>query len=317
MKNNQAKCLCCYQPLTDGQKEYHASCVKKIFGTTSPPVIDFNLKEIEKLAKETIHKRIALTGVQPKLSLHPERYKNELARLTIVGLHDHYILKPPSPEYEELPQNEDVTMHLAALAKIKTATHCLIRLASGEPAYLTRRFDRDKKGNKIAMEDFCQLTENLTEHKYRSSIEKIAQATGRYTSNKGLEALRLFELVLFCYLTGNADMHLKNFALLENESGEFELSPAFDLVSTALAIPDDKEESALTINGKKNRLSRKDFDTLAQRMQIHEKALAAIYNRFKNILPEWENFINRSFLSKAAQKLYIELIRKKNRKLFS
>jgi serine/threonine-protein kinase HipA len=137
-------------------------------------------------------------------------------------LHGNYILKPPSTEYKELPQNEDVTMHLANLVKIKTAQHCLIRLHSGELAYITKRFDRNKK-DKIAVEDFCQLTENLTEHKYRGSIEKVAKTTQKFTTNKGLEVLRLFELVLFCYLTGNADMHLKNFALIENAFGEFEL----------------------------------------------------------------------------------------------
>lgn len=316
MSRKSSKCLCCYQLLTAHEKDYHVSCIKKMFGTTTPPAIHFNLKQIEEFAKEIVIKRIALTGVQPKLSLHLERQKNTLSKLTIVGLHGDYILKPPSPEYDELPQNEDVTMHLAALSKIKTAEHCLIRLASGELAYLTRRFDRNKKGNKIAMEDFCQLTENLTEHKYRGSIEKVATVTRRYTANKGFEIIRLFELVLFSYLTGNADMHLKNFALIENTLGEFELSPAFDLVSTALVIPEDKEESALTINGKKNRLTIKDFNALAQRMQINEKVLAGIYSRFKMILQEWQKFIKQSFLSESMQKNFIELIDKRHKKLF-
>jgi serine/threonine-protein kinase HipA len=204
------KCLYCYQPLNEAEQDFHTVCAKKMFGTKQAPIIDFNLKQLEELAKQIVIKSVAVTGVQPKLSLEIEKHKNELSRLTIVGLHGNYILKPPSTEYKELPQNEDVTMHLANLVKIKTAQHCLIRLHSGELAYITKRFDRNKK-DKIAVEDFCQLTENLTEHKYRGSIEKVAKTTQKFTTNKGLEVLRLFELVLFCYLTGNADMHLKNF----------------------------------------------------------------------------------------------------------
>ena len=154
------KCLYCYQLLNEDEQDFHSSCAKKMFGTKQAPIIDFNLKQLEELAKQIVIKSVAVTGVQPKLSLEIEKHKNELSRLTIVGLHGNYILKPPSTEYKELPQNEDVTMHLANLVKIKTAQHCLIRLHSGELAYITKRFDRNKK-DKIAVEDFCQLTENL------------------------------------------------------------------------------------------------------------------------------------------------------------
>ncbi|HMU99372.1 MAG: HipA domain-containing protein [Chitinophagales bacterium] len=313
MKSNN--CLYCYNSLNEDEQDFHSSCAKKIFGTTVPPIIEFNFKQLEELAKQIIIKSIAVTGVQPKLSLEIKKHKNELPRLTIVGLHGNYILKPPSTEYKELPQNEDVTMHLASLVKIKTAQHCLIRLHSGELAYITKRFDRNKK-EKIAVEDFCQLTENLTEHKYRSSIEKVAKATQKFTTNKGLETLRLFELVLFCYLTGNADMHLKNFALVENNLGEFELSPAYDLLSTSLVITNDKEETALNINGKKSKLKKKDFDTLAISMNINTKVLESIYTKFEKVLPYWIDFIKQSFLSKAMQKKYIELITNKHQNLF-
>ena len=309
------KCLYCYQLLNEDEQDFHSSCAKKMFGTKQAPIIDFNLKQLEELAKQIVIKSVAVTGVQPKLSLKIEKHKNELSRLTIVGLHGNYILKPPSTEYKELPQNEDVTMHLANLVKIKTAQHCLIRLHSGELAYITKRFDRNKK-DKIAVEDFCQLTENLTEHKYRGSIEKVAKTTHQITTNKGFEVLRLFELVLFCYLTGNADMHLKNFALIENAFGEFELSPAYDLVSTALVIADDQEETALTINGKKSRLKKKDFDALASNLEINTKVLNSIYAKFENALTNWIDFIKQSFLSKAMQKNYIELLQTKHKNLF-
>ncbi|MBK7225960.1 MAG: HipA domain-containing protein [Saprospiraceae bacterium] len=310
-----SKCLYCYKPLLENEQDFHAVCTKKMFGTNQAPQIDFNLKDLEKLAKEIVVRSIAITGVQPKLSLDLEKHRNQISRLTIVGLYGNYILKPPSKEYRELPQNEDLTMHLANIVKIKVAQHCLIRLHSGELAYITKRFDRSKK-SKIAVEDFCQLSENLTEHKYRGSIEKVAKITNKYTTNKGLEILRLFELVLFCYLTGNADMHLKNFALLENTFGEYELAPAFDLLSTALVIPDDKEESALTINGKKSRITKGDFDTLASSMDINEKVLFRIYNKFNSVLPTWIEFIKQSYLSKAMQDKYIQLIKAKHQSFF-
>ncbi len=196
---NKRRCLYCYQVLENKEQDFHATCAKKIFGTAQAPIIGFDLKQLEVLAQQLVVKSIAITGVQPKLSLEMEKQRNEIPRLTIVGLQGNFILKPPSKVYKELPENEDLTMHLASLAKIKTASHCLIRLHSGELAYLTKRFDRSKK-EKIAVEDFCQLAENLTEHKYRSSIEKVAKITQLFTSNKGLEALRLFELVLFCFV---------------------------------------------------------------------------------------------------------------------
>ena len=310
-----SKCLYCYKPLLENEQDFHAVCTKRMFGTNQAPQIDFNLKDLEKLAKEIVVRSIAITGVQPKLSLDLEKHRNQISRLTIVGLYGNYILKPPSKEYRELPQNEDLTMHLANIVKIKVAQHCLFRLHSGELAYITKRFDRSKK-SKIAVEDFCQLSENLTEHKYRGSIEKVAKITNKYTTNKGLEILRLFELVLFCYLTGNADMHLKNFALLENTFGEYELAPAFDLLSTALVIPDDKEESALTINGKKSRITKGDFDTLASSMDINEKVIFRIYNKFNSVLPTWIEFIKQSYLSKAMQDKYIQLIKAKHQSLF-
>jgi serine/threonine-protein kinase HipA len=310
-----SKCLYCYKPLLENEQDFHAVCTKRMFGTNQAPKIDFNLKDLEKLAKEIVVRSIAITGVQPKLSLDLEKHRNQISRLTIVGLYGNYILKPPSKEYRELPQNEDLTMHLANIVKIKVAQHCLFRLHSGELAYITKRFDRSKK-SKIAVEDFCQLSENLTEHKYRGSIEKVAKITNKYTTNKGLEILRLFELVLFCYLTGNADMHLKNFALLENTFGEYELAPAFDLLSTALVLPDDKEESALTINGKKSRITKGDFDTLASSMDINEKVLFKIYNKFNSVLPTWIEFIKQSYLSKVMQDKYIQLIKAKHQSFF-
>ena len=309
------KCLYCYQLLEKSQIDYHPACAKKLFGTSALPALDFDLQQLEELARQNIILSKTVTGVQPKLSINVEKHRNEPSRLTIVGLHGDFILKPPTSQFRELPANEDITMHLAQLVKIKTASHGLIRLKSGELAYITKRFDRNK-GAKIAVEDFCQLSENLTEHKYRGSLEKIGKLTYAFTENQGFEAQRLFELVLFCYLTGNADMHLKNFSLIENPLGEYELSPAYDLLNTAIVMPEDTEETALTINGKKSKLNRNDFQVLATSLKISNKSTNAIYTRFETVFPLWISWISQSFLSEEFKKDYISLIQQRHRRLF-
>ena len=301
-----SKCLYCYKELNANETDFHKACSRQFFASATPPLLSLNKEQLETLAKEIILKSIAVTGVQPKLSLQLEKTRNETPRLTLVGLYGDYILKPPSEQYPCLPENEDLTMHLAEAAGIRTAAHSLIRLSSGELAYITRRFDR-QNGQKIAVEDFCQLSETLTEHKYRGSVEKIGKLVRQFTTNKGYEQQRLFELILFCYLTGNTDMHLKNYALIENTLGQYELSPAYDLLSTLLVLSDE-EESALNINGKKNRLKRTDFDSVAKTLQINEKTVAAIYQRFTKILPIWQQWIERSFLSAEMKKQYSDLI---------
>ncbi|MDH1601756.1 MULTISPECIES: HipA domain-containing protein [unclassified Empedobacter] len=310
------KCLSCYKELAENETDFHSKCSKKIFGSTTPPLIEFDSKQLEELAKELIVKSVAVTGVQPKLSLNLISDINKQSRFTIVDLEGNYILKPASKEYIDLPENEDLTMHLAELVKIKTATHTLIRLNSGELAYLTKRFDR-KNEDKIAVEDFCQLTENLTEHKYRGSIEKIGKLIYQLTKNSGFEAQKLFEIVLFNYLTANADMHLKNYSLIENDFNEYELSPAYDLLNTLLLIPNDKEESALTINGKKNRLKIEDFNQLAKTLKIPNKSVESIYKRFIKIKLKWIDFVEISFLNKDTKQAYIETLNTRFNKLFS
>ncbi|WP_313305420.1 HipA domain-containing protein [Empedobacter sp.] len=308
------KCLSCYKELAENEIDFHSKCSKKIFGSTTPPLIEFDSKQLEELAKKLIVKSVAVTGVQPKLSLNLISDINKQSRFTIVDLEGNYILKPASKEYIDLPENEDLTMHLAELVKIKTAKHTLIRLKSGELAYLTKRFDR-KNEDKIAVEDFCQLTENLTEHKYRGSIEKIGKLIYQLTKNSGFEAQKLFEIVLFNYLTANADMHLKNYSLIENDFNEYELSPAYDLLNTLLLIPDDKEESALTINGKKNRLKVEDFNQLAKSLKIPDKSVESIYKKFIKIKPKWIDFVENSFLNKDTKQAYIDTLNTRFNKL--
>jgi len=243
--------------------------------------------------------------VQAKLSLHLNRTpKGGLEkRFTIVGLWGEYILKLPTQRYPQLPEVEDLTMHLAQLANIKTAVHSLIRLQSGELTYLTKRMDRIK-GGKLAMEDMCQLTERLTEHKYHGSYEQIGKAIQRYSSAPGLDLVNFFEVVLFSFLTGNADMHLKNFSLLEQPGFGMRLSPAYDLLNTALVNPADPEELAMSLNGRKKKLKKLDFVAAMNTLQVVEKQQAAIFNKMLKSVPKWLELIDQSFMSSEFKEQY-------------
>jgi len=288
------KCLICYKTLDRFETDYHKKCLKKEFGLKQMPSININEKELKVYAKELIEANIAITGAQPKLSLWIEESKQNI-RFTIVDKKSNFIIKPQSKVYKALPENEDLCMHLASELNIRTAKHGLIKLPSGNLAYITQRFDRIKE-NKLASEDLCQLTETLTEHKYRGSYEKTGNTIRQYSSQSGFDVLNFFELVLFSYVTGNADMHLKNFSMLENINGSFTLSPAYDLLSTFLVIDNEIEQTSLTINGKKNKLKRKDFDVLAERLSLNEKQKENSYQKFlkKNKNIEW--WIKNSFL---------------------
>lgn len=306
------RCLFCYQPLEKTEKEFHGRCSRKIFGQPIPPALNYTEDEMDELAKEVIQSQSAVTGVQPKISLHLAN-SNEpggLKKLTIVGLWGGYILKPATSHYPNLPEVEDLTMHLAELAGIKTVPHSLIRLKSGNLAYITKRVDRSKK-TKLAMEDMCQLTNRLTEHKYQGSYEQIAKAISQFSENPGLDIVVFFEQVLFSFLTGNADMHLKNFSLLNQPGLGYGLCPAYDMVSTALVNPIDDEDMALTLNGRKKKIKRKDFITAFETLKLDAKQQQNIFAKMQRALPKWEEMIKISFLPKNMKKEYLELLYRK------
>jgi serine/threonine-protein kinase HipA len=275
-------------------------------------VLPYSEADLEPLAKEVIQSQTAVTGVQAKLSLHVTSNNPDEAgkRFTIVGLWGGYILKPPSTLFKQLPEVEDVTMHLARLAKIKTAPHSLVRLTSGNLAYITKRLDRVKKV-KLAMEDMCQLTERLTEDKYYGSYEQIAKAIQKYSAIAGLDVVNFFELVLFSFLTGNADMHLKNFSLLEQPGLGMVLSPAYDLVNTALVNPSDDEEMALNLNGRKKKLKKQDFVAAMNTLKLDEKQQENIFKKMEKSIPKWMEQIDISFLSNEFKEHYKQIVRER------
>lgn len=302
-------CLSCYAPLFEKETDFHVYCSQKMFGQKSPPELPFSEVDLDSLAKEIIRHQTAVTGVQVKLSLQLSQNKEEGRgkRFTVVGLWGGYILKPPSTDYPQLPEVEDLTMRLAELADIKTVPHSLIRLKSGTLAYITRRIDRTKKG-KLAMEDMCQLTQRLTEDKYRGSYEQIGKTILRYSTMPGLDLVNFFELVLFSFISGNADMHLKNFSLLEKAEVGMTLSPAYDLVNTMLVNPEDEEELALTLNGKKRKLKKTDFTEAMSKLGLDQKQQKNIFKKMTAAMPKWLKAIDQSFVTPSYKEQYIKIL---------
>lgn len=303
------KCLFCYEPLVEGGGDYHAKCCRKLFGTSQTPILPYTSSEVRELADEVVRSQTTVTGVQPKLSLDFDQLSHSPKRFTIVGLWGRFILKPQTEHYSHLPELEDVSMHLAEIAKIETVPHGLMRFNDGELCYITRRIDRTEQGEKLPMEDMCQLSERLTEYKYKGSHEQVAKLISKYSSVPKLDLVKYWEQVLFSWLIGNADMHLKNYSLYAPVVSEYQLTPAYDLLSTALVIPEDTEELALTLCGKKRKLSRRHFLEAMAASGLDEKVCDNIFARFGRILPEWEDFICKSFLPQDMQVGYIELIK--------
>jgi len=295
-----SNCLFCYKPL-EGESNYHARCCRKFFGVEILPELKLNKELLDELAEETVNKRIAITGVQPKLSLDLEKIDSG-KRLTIVGLWGRFILKPQNIELAAMPETEDLTMHLAELFKIKTCEHCLIPVSGDSLAYVAKRFDR-KGITKIHMEDFCQLGGFQTEQKYDSSYERCGKLISLYCTNKGLDVVRYFELLVFCFLSGNSDMHMKNFAILYS-GDEIILSPAYDLINSALVFPKDKDDTAMLLSGKKKNIKLKDFENLASALGLATKVFTRILTKFTGNHDKVFDLIDRSFLTDGYKEQY-------------
>lgn len=310
-----SRCLCCYKELTHNEIDFHKSCSKKMFGTPTVPALPYTRADLTELAKEIVRSQTTLTGVQPKLSLDLNQTDKSTVRFTIVGLWGRYILKPQTERFASLPELEDLTMHLAAIAKIDVVPHSLIRFADGELCYITRRIDRTSTGTKLPMEDMCQLTERLTEHKYKGSYEQIAKAIERFSAVPRLDLVNFWEQVVFSWITGNADMHLKNFSLYK-PLNVYRLTPAYDMLSTALVLPEDTEELALTINGKKRRLQRTDFQTAMHVSGLNDKVVENIFTKFTKVQSAWHTCIDQSFLPDPMKEEYKLLINKRLSRLF-
>lgn len=321
IKHQSDRCMICLQDLDSKNDLYHAKCATRLFGFAHTPFIDVHQADLENLALQQINQRLTLTGVQKKLSLSPlkenDTSKASQVRLTIVGLDGRFILKPANDEFPEMPAVEQLSMKIAELHGLKMAQCGLVYLASGELAYITKRFDRIDN-QKIQMEDFCQLSRLMTEKKYNGSSEKMGKVIDEFSSAPGDDKVTLFQTLLFSFWIGNADMHLKNFSLWKDpDTNLIRLSPGYDHLSTRLLISskEDSEELALPLNGKKNKLRWHDFEALTASFKIPSKVASHLKTKMLSLMPQTQDLINRSFLEKKTKEALISLITERSHRL--
>lgn len=294
------RCLCCGKTLsTPNETGWHKACIKRFFGTTELPEIDINNETLNLLAIETTNKGFTVPGVQKKLSLQLISDGSK-PRLTLVNYPTGYILKPQVAEFEALPESEQLIMEMADMAGISTVPHALIKGSSGL-AYITKRVDRNLTKDNIemfAMEDFCQLDLRLTEDKYRGSYERCAKIIKKYSSRIGIDITEFYIRLVFCFIVGNSDMHLKNFSLIETTEGsqEYVLSPAYDLLPVNANLPEDKEQFALTMNGKKMHILKGDFLKFASTCDIPRKTAIKLIQNLVSYTPKWLKMCDDSIL---------------------
>lgn len=310
------KCLCCGKVITKNASEsekkwqWHKKCIKKFFHTEEMPVLDITKDQLEVLANKTVNEGLTVPGVQKKLSLHLSSDLN--ARLTIVDYPTGYILKPQTEEFENMPEFEDLAMRLAEIMGIQTVPHALIKM-NDEYAYITKRIDREITEKEIklyAMEDFCQLSYRLTQDKYKGSYEQCGRIIKKYSITPGLDMSELFLRVLGSFVMGNSDMHLKNFSLKETEPGnrQFQLSKAYDMLPVNIIMPEDKEQLALTINGKKRNIHKKEFRLLAESCEIPANAAQRMMKKICSLKDKLLNQVEEAYLTEEQKEKVKELI---------
>ena len=312
------KCLCCGREFTpkasieEVESGWHKKCVKAFFGGSKLPILDISEETLKRLAEESTNKGFTVPGVQKKLSLHLT--EGASPRLTLVNYPTGYILKPQTEEYETLPEAEYLVMQMAKQVGIKTVPFALIKMNSrGELAYITKRIDRasvDGKMQMLAMEDFCQLEERLTEDKYKGSYERCAKVIKKYSSMAKFDLTELYLRLVFSFVIGNSDMHLKNFSMIEKAEGssEYVLSAAYDLLPVNAIMPEDEEEFALTMCKKKRKIKRKDFLSFAEEIGIEsvtaEKLLSKVIKEKETLLA----MTDESYLSEKLKARLKEII---------
>jgi len=304
------KCLYCYKEMgLHDTGDYHAKCIKAFYGTKFAPELSYHLDEVEKLAREAVEMSVTVPGVQPKLSLgwikgNLENGHN--GRLTIMdALEGLYILKPQNFQYEQMPENEHLSMKLAEFFKIEVVPSNLIRMASGELCYITKRIDRKNDKSKIHMIDFLQIME--LEDKYLGTMENLGKTIGELSVNTLMDKFRFFELALFNFIIGNNDMHLKNFSMWFTAIG-WVLSPAYDLLNVKLILPKDEEDTALMFGGKKKNFNKGYFERFGEVLNLNHKQINSVYKRLNNWLPNALQLIDDSFLNEGNEERYKRLI---------
>lgn len=260
------------------------------------------------LRQEAVNRagKMSVQGVQTKLSA---QLKIKEGRFDLVDQYGHYILKPQSEYYPELPENEAITMTLAASIGLDIPVHGLVYSKDNSMTYFVKRFDRVGHNKKLAQEDFAQLSGSDRYKKYDSSMEKVAAIISNFCTFPTIERVKLFKLTVFNYLIGNEDMHLKNFSLITRDN-IITLSPAYDLLNTTIAQKNSQEELALPLNGKKRNLTKRDFfDYFAvERLGLNQNIINGIKRDIQRSVPHWNVLIGCSFLSKSMQEKYLNVL---------
>lgn len=307
------KCLSCHIFEDDLKlfEGYHRKCSNRLFGTTRPPEVPFRSSDVAREAQKMVGK-MSISGVQPKLSVIRDRKKHRVIVVEKGGL---YILKPPIERFESIPENENLCMNIASAFGIEVPPHGLVQLMDSKLAYLVRRFDRLDDGSKLQQEDFQQLLQR--DDKYDGSYERIANFIKEHSAVPGLDLIRLFERALLFYALGNGDAHLKNFSLLNQEEIGYQLSPAYDIVNSRLALPEEKEEVCLSVQGKKNRLAATDFFGLAEHFGLTRKQADNSLDRLRDLKSTIEAMIGESLLSSDLSEGFLGIFRARMARLFA
>ncbi len=281
---------------------------------TLPDLRDFPFTAREQLREAAARApKMSIQGVQPKLSAILAPRKRTFEIVTTGG---RYILKPQNPQFNQLPENEDLSMRLAAAAGLEAPLHGLIYSKDGSMTFFIKRFDRIG-GRKLALEDFAQLSGLSRETKYDASMEKVAKVIDRYCSFPILEKIKLFKLTLVNFLIGNEDMHLKNFSLITRDD-KIELSPLYDILNTTIALENAREEIALPLQGKKRKLNRSilvDYFGV-ERLGLSRKSISGALEKIESVFSLWEELIHRGFLSPALKEEYFSLLEARKTILF-
>ena len=271
-------------------------------------LLNFTAEELRAEAMQRASK-MSIQGVQPKLSAILN-IKDGLFEIVDKG--GKYILKPQHHIFPELPQNEDLTMRLAASIGIGVPLHGLIYSKDNSLTYFIKRFDRKGQKDKIAVEDFAQLSGMSRDTKYNYSMEKLVKLIDDFCTFPSIEKAKLFNLVLFNFLVGNEDMHLKNYSIIIS-NGKVELSPAYDLLNSTIVLKGDTEEIALSLKGKKSKLDRNIMINYfgRERCILTDKIIERILEKIQKEIPAWFNLIDISFLSGEMKEKYKNLLYKR------
>lgn len=279
------------------QKIMDPKLLKEMFNTGQVPAIPLSLQDIPFKAQGMVGK-MSISGVQPKLSLKLNKQRTELVDAPTGG---EYILKPQTQQFPYTPENENCCMDIAGALGINVPPHCLLPLKDGSLAYVVKRFDRLGE-KKIHQENFYQVLEK--KDKYEGSLEQIGKKLKEISAVPGLDVQLFFERVVFNFLIGNGDAHSQNYSIIYSSQEGVRLSPAYDIVCSKLVILNDKD-SALTINGKDNNLTRNDFDAFAENLKIPQKVR---YEKFVGQTNQIKEFIQESQLPDDFKKRFVEIV---------